>query len=129
MRLTEYICTIKVIGRHQAGFCSFFSFLNDNISAIKMLLYKIMRLKQYYMYVSTLFPCQVGVKQGNIFSHCYFKCVSLCDGLYYIIEVAVFLKRHLLLYADDTVILAKNPSDLQMSLNNMAEHCGNWKLT
>ena len=59
------------------------------------------------MYVSTIFPCQVGVKQGNIFSHCYFKCVSLCDGLCYIIEVAVFLKRHLLLYADDTVILAK----------------------
>ena len=38
-------------------------------------------------------------------------------------EVVVFLKLHLLLYADDTVILAETPNDLQISLNSMAEYC------
>ena len=61
-----------------------------------------------------------------------------CDGLNYIqnlatefvddTEVVVFLKLHLLLYADDTVILAETPNDLQISLNNMAEYCKDWEL-
>ena len=48
----------------------------------------------------------------------------MCDGLIFIqnlatefvddTEVVVFLKLHLLLYADDTVILAENPNDLQI---------------
>ena len=44
-------------------------------------------------------------------------------------EVVVVLKLHLLLYADDTVILAETPNDLQISLNSMAEYCKNWELS
>ena len=45
------------------------------------------------------------------------------------IKVVVFLKLHLLLYADDTVIIAETPNDLQISLNSMAEYCKDWKLS
>ena len=41
----------------------------------------------------------------------------------------MFLKLHLLLYADDTVILAETPNDLQISLNSMAEYCKYWELS
>ena len=41
----------------------------------------------------------------------------------------MFLKLYLLLYADDTVILAETPNDLQISLNSMAEYCKDWELS
>ena len=41
----------------------------------------------------------------------------------------MFLKLHLLLYADDTVILAETPNDLQISLNSMAGYCKDWELS
>ena len=41
----------------------------------------------------------------------------------------MFLKLHLLLYADDTVILAETPNDLQISHNSMAEYCNDWELS
>ena len=44
-------------------------------------------------------------------------------------EVVVFLKLHLLLYADGTVILAETLNDLQISLNSMAEYCKDWELS
>ena len=63
----------------------------------------------------------------------------MCDGLNFIqnlatefvddTEVLVFLKLHLLLYADDTVILEEIPNDLQISLNNMAVYCKDWILS
>ena len=34
-------------------------------------------------------------------------------------EIVAFFKQYILLYADDTVILAENPNDLQASLNEM----------
>ena len=98
--------------------------------------------------VSTLFTCQVGVRQvGNLPPLLFSIYLSdlkeflsrKCDGLNFIqnlatefvgdAEVVVFLKLHLLLYADDTVILAEIPNDLQLSLNSMAEYCKGWKLS
>ena len=38
-------------------------------------------------------------------------------------EVACFLKLYLLMYADDTVLLAESPEGLQISLNSMKEYC------
>ena len=97
---------------------------------------------------TTLIPCQVGVRQGK---HCPPLLFSLyladitqflvvkCDGLTYIQnlttefvdddQIATFLKLHLLLYADDTVLLAETPEDLQQSLTYMAEYCDYWKLS
>ena len=98
--------------------------------------------------VSTLFPCQVGARQGGNLSPLLFSIYlsdlkeflsRKCDGLNFIqnlatefvddAEVVVFLKLHLLLYADDTVILAVTPNDLQIAFNSMAEYCKDWKLS
>ena len=81
--------------------------------------------------VSTLFPCQVGVGQGGNLSPFLFSIYlsdpkeflsRKCDCFNFIqnmatefvddAEVVVFLKIYLLLYADDTVILAETPNDL-----------------
>jgi len=42
--------------------------------------------------------------------------------------VEVYVKLFLLLYADDTVIIAESISDLQSALNAMYVYCDNWKL-
>ena len=39
-----------------------------------------------------------------------------------------YFKRYILLYADDTVILAENPNDLQASLNEMEKYCDTFNL-
>ena len=44
-------------------------------------------------------------------------------------EDLVFFKFFVLLYADDTVILAENDRDLQMALDSVHEYCTKYKLT
>ena len=39
-----------------------------------------------------------------------------------------YFKLYILLYADDTVILAENPNDLQASLNEMEKYCDTFDL-
>ena len=41
----------------------------------------------------------------------------------------MYLKLFLLLYADDTVIFAESPEDLQAALNIFEEYCSEWKLS
>ena len=43
-------------------------------------------------------------------------------------ELLVFCKLYILLYADDTVILAESQEDLQQSINLMERYCSMWKL-
>jgi hypothetical protein len=43
-------------------------------------------------------------------------------------NVAVFLKLYVLLYADDTVILAENANQLQKALDAMLSYCVSYKL-
>ena len=38
------------------------------------------------------------------------------------------MKLSVLLYADDTVIMANNEADLQFSLDRFNEYCQEWKL-
>ena len=86
---------------------------------------------------SDSFPCNIGVRQGENISPLLFSIylqdlmsfISLkCDGLKDIEnmqkehldkEIVTYFKLYILLYADDTVILAENPNDLQASLNGM----------
>ena len=44
------------------------------------------------------------------------------------VNIEMFLKLYLLLYADDAVLLAESPGDLQRSICAMKEYCGLWKL-
>ena len=43
-------------------------------------------------------------------------------------EMVTYFKLYILLYADDTVILAENPNDLQASYNEMEKYCDTFDL-
>ena len=43
-------------------------------------------------------------------------------------DIEVFFKLYLLLYADDTVIFAESPEELQTALDTMQLDCDTWKL-
>ncbi|MCW4343354.1 MAG: reverse transcriptase family protein, partial [Candidatus Thiodiazotropha endolucinida] len=94
---------------------------------------------------SPLFACNIGVRQGENLSPLLFS-IFLNDledhlsrsGNIDGISIAsnninenayFFLKIFVLLYADDTVILAESDEDLQHALNAYATYCENWKLS
>ena len=98
--------------------------------------------------LSDYFFCKVGVRQGENLSPLLFA-LFLNDlelylsrhynGLKYASneinkllsdeDVEIFLKLYLLLYADDTVIMAESPDDLQAALNSLFDYCDMWDLT
>merc|ERR1712055_732350 len=43
-------------------------------------------------------------------------------------EFETFLKLYILLYTDDTIVMAENPRDLQEALNAVSYYCELWKL-
>lgn len=98
--------------------------------------------------LSSFFPCKVGVRQGDSLSPCLFA-IYLADfkahisrhynGLSEFPEVYIsklnrndlnmYLHLYVLLYADDTVILAESASQLQLALNSLADYCEKWHLS
>ena len=98
--------------------------------------------------LSDFFSCEVGVRQGenlspllfaiylNDFEHSVSRNYkgldmltveihnNLCDD-----DVEVFLKMYVLLYADDTIVMAETPEDLQSALNAACDYCQTWHLT
>ena len=94
-----------------------------------------------------LFPCDIGVRQGENLSPLLFSiylndlqilsqsgnvngvtCFSNTieeSAQYHII----LLKLFVMLYADDTVILAETADDLQNALTQYALYCDTWTLT
>ena len=90
---------------------------------------------------SDSFPCNIGDRQGENLSPLLFSIYlqdlksfisRKCDGLKDIEnmqkehldeEIVTYFKLYILLYADDTVILAENPNDLHASLNEMEKYC------
>jgi predicted HTH domain antitoxin len=43
-------------------------------------------------------------------------------------ELEIYLKIFVMLYADDTILLAESAEDLQVQLNGFGEYCDNWKM-
>ena len=43
-------------------------------------------------------------------------------------ELRVYMRLYVLLYADDTIILAESAKDLQLSLDRLKEYCDKWSL-
>ena len=95
---------------------------------------------------SNYFACNVGGRQGDNLSHLLFA-LFINDFMHYVSqsykglnisrtcypslsnEDLVFFKLFVLLYTDDTVILAENDHNLQMALDSVHESCTNYKLT
>ena len=97
---------------------------------------------------SDFFQCSVGVRQGENLSPFLFAIYlndleeflvskefeglkhlqeySLCD---FVRNIGVRLKLLVILYADDTIILADTHEGLQKGLNALFEYCKSWKLT
>ena len=98
--------------------------------------------------ISEYFPCNVGVRQGENLSPLLFA-VYLNDFEFYISrnykgldlcaseirnnlsddDIEVFLRMFVLLYADDTIVMAESAGDLQIALNAVYEYCNLWYLT
>ena len=94
---------------------------------------------------SDFFDCNIGVRQGENLSPFLF-CVFLNDlesffsdsGIVNGVECStqvnadtafLYLKLFVLLYADDTVILAESAEDLKSALKVYELYCNTWKLT
>ena len=44
-------------------------------------------------------------------------------------DIEVFLRLHVLLYADDTIVMVETPEQLQKALNAVSDYCSQWNLT
>ena len=98
--------------------------------------------------MSDFFTCNVGVRQGENLSPLLFAVYlndfeehiaqfypglkmlteELCNTLQGE-ELELFSKLVCLLYADDTIILAESPDELQVALNAVQGYCTTWHLT
>ena len=97
--------------------------------------------------LSQSFNCNIGVRQGDNLSPLLFA-IYLNDFEQFMStkynglkalkneftnaatndEMLTLLKLYVLLYADDTIIMAESPKELQLALNALSEYCQTWKL-
>ena len=97
--------------------------------------------------LSDYFQSNVGVRQGEnlspvlfslflndlvqFISKAYNGLSDIYNATHFVLdteEISVYLKLYLLLYADDTVILAETKYELQAALNAMYLYCKTWNL-
>ena len=92
---------------------------------------------------SEFFPCNNGVRQGEnlfpflfaVFMNDLESYLTNCNlnGLQTIsneieTQLGIYLKLFVILYADDTVLMAESSADLQNQLNSFQDYCSIWKL-
>ena len=89
--------------------------------------------------MSNFFSCARGVRQGENLSPLLFS-LFLNDVENYLLSKTsanvlisdenfdVYLKLVVILYADDTVLLANSEEDLKLLLNTFNDYCSEWKL-
>ena len=91
---------------------------------------------------STYFPCNKGVRQGENLSPTLFsfflndlEAFLLAKGANAIVceantdNIYTYIKRLLLLFADDTVLFSNSKEDLQHMLNIFEQYCDQTELT
>jgi hypothetical protein len=96
---------------------------------------------------SGLFSCNMGVRQGENLSPLLFSFFlndfetalrTSYNGLTNFRDwsrilgtdsVEFFINMYVLLYADDTLVMAESPQELQSALNEVSQYCNKWGLT
>ena len=97
--------------------------------------------------ISEFFLCNIGVRQGENLSPLLFSFFlndfarhigskynglsnvsRLCSNLLSDEDVEVFVRLFVLLYADDTIVLAESEQELQDALVGVYEYCDQWQL-
>ena len=92
--------------------------------------------------ISNFFSCNLGVRQGENLSPILFAIYlkdfqqtlgetysglnKLSESLQ--LELETFMKLYVLLYADDTIILAETAQELQLALHGLNDYCKKWAL-
>ena len=88
--------------------------------------------------ISPMFPCQVGLREGENLSpilFCFYlndlndylcsHADNLIDFNYY--GIVYYLQLYLIMYADDTVLLATTKEKLQHLLHGYESYCTKWE--
>ena len=121
--------------------------INGNIITVIYNMYKNAKscVKQETL-ISGLFTCNIGVRQGENLSPFLFAIFlndfelflsRKYDGLSKINtlgrllgdeDVEFFINMYILLYADDTLILAETPVQLQLAMHAASDYCNQWGL-
>lgn len=122
----------KLLGNHING--NFFRIIHNMYNGIKSSI-------SINGESSPFFACDCGVRQGENLSPVMFslylndlESFLMHKGLPGITvdvndeEFMIYLKLFSLLYADDTVLMADNPTDLQSCLHAFSSYCKEWKL-
>ncbi len=84
-------------------------------------------------HITDWFPCTSGVRQGDVLSTTLFS-IFLNDlaveikNLNVGIDITPETQVSLLMYADDIVLLAENPDNLQKMLDNLHDWCTKWRM-
>ena len=97
--------------------------------------------------ISSSFNCNIGVRQGNNLSPLLFDLLindfenelntkyqglshlnNLFSQVFQNDEIETFLKLYILLYADDTIVMADSAEELQLALHAVSTYCTKWKL-
>ena len=90
---------------------------------------------------SAFFACECGVRQGENLSPILFS-LYLNDLEHFLLhknlngltiditddEIMIYMRLFTLLYADDAVLMADSPEDMQKCLDAFSEYCQTWKL-
>ena len=124
--------------------------VNGNIFTVIHNLYKNAKSCVKYCGVTSKlhFCCNIGIRQGENLSPLlfaiyvndfnatlsqHFQGLSHAHNYYNVFcndpNTVTMFKMFTLLYADDTVVMAESPQELQTALDTLYQYCHDWKLT